>query len=185
MYKELIFRFIEVQILMLSFICFYVCEYIWEFLGKFRSIMYEKWFVVGFVDEKLIQILQYVIDVVYDFRIRLKQLLILVKGKKVKLDNVTYGIIWIVKIYFFWQNTVLFILKIFYEVCLDYLCLLFIYDDIMVFGLIYFIFVFLMKKYIDFFFQKNKGFSDMKVIVNVFKDKLELKKYMKKLMFFV
>lgn len=147
MHKELIFRFIEVQTLMLSPICPHVCEYIWELLGKPRSIMHEKWPVAGPVDEKLIQISQYVTDAAHDFRIRLKQLLTPAKGKKVKLDNATHGTIWIAKTYPPWQNTVLSTLKTLYE--------------------------------------QNKGFPDMKVIANAFKDKPELKKYMKKLMPFV
>lgn len=147
MHKELIFRFIEVQTLMLSPICPHICEYIWELLGKPRSIMHEKWPVAGPVDEKLIQISQYVTDAAHDFRIRLKQLLTPAKGKKVKLDNATHGTIWIAKTYPPWQNTVLSTLKTLYE--------------------------------------QNKGFPDMKVIANAFKDKPELKKYMKKLMPFV
>lgn len=102
---------------MLSPICPHVCEYIWELLGKPRSIMHEKWPVAGPVDEKLIQISQYVTDAAHDFRIRLKQLLTPAKGKKVKLDNATHGTIWIAKTYPPWQNTVLSTLKTLYEAC--------------------------------------------------------------------
>lgn len=116
MHKDLIFRFIEVQTLMLSPICPHLCEHIWHLLGKPSSIMHEKWPVAGPVDEKLLQISQYVTDAAHDFRIRLKQLLTPAKGKKMKLDKATHGTIWIAKTYPPWQNTVLSTLKSQYEV---------------------------------------------------------------------
>ncbi|XP_048776266.2 leucine--tRNA ligase, cytoplasmic-like [Ostrea edulis] len=115
MHRDLIFRFIEVQTLMLSPICPHLCEHIWELLGKPRSIMHERWPVAGPVDEKLLQISQYVLDAAHDFRIRLKQLMTPAKGKKVKLERVTHGTIWIAKTYPPWQNTVLSTLKTLYE----------------------------------------------------------------------
>lgn len=141
---------------MLSPICPHVCEYIWELLGKPGSIMHEKWPMAGPVDEKLIQISQYVTDAAHDFRIRLKQLLTPAKGKKVKLDNATHGTIWIAKTYPPWQNTVLSTLKTLHEACLDYLCLLFIHDDIMVFGSTHFIFVFFNEKIYRFSFLEKQ-----------------------------
>lgn len=155
MHKELILRFIEVQTLMLSPICPHICEYIWELLGKPRSIMHEKWPVAGPVDEKLIQISQYVTDAAHDFRIRLKQLLTPAKGKKVKLDNATHGTIWIAKTYPPWQNTVLSTLKTLYEACFDFLCLFVIHDNVIVFGLIHY--VFSMKNIWIFPFSKTKA----------------------------
>ena len=46
--------------------------------------------------------------------------------------------------------------------------------------------LYVLKSYVFvLYFQENKGFPDMKVIAAEFKDKPELKKYMKKLMPFV
>uniref|UniRef100_A0A8C5YG21 leucine--tRNA ligase n=1 Tax=Microcebus murinus TaxID=30608 RepID=A0A8C5YG21_MICMU len=72
MHRELVFRFIEVQTLLLAPFCPHVCEHVWTLLGKPDSIMYASWPVAGPVDEALICSSQYVMEVPHDLRLRLK-----------------------------------------------------------------------------------------------------------------
>ncbi|KAJ8297525.1 hypothetical protein KUTeg_024056 [Tegillarca granosa] len=72
------------------------------------------WPVAGTVDEKLIQMSQYLMDSAHDFRVRLKQLQTPGKGKKLA-EKPTHATIWIAKTFPPWQNTVLITLRELYE----------------------------------------------------------------------
>lgn len=55
MHVDLIFEFIERQILLMCPICPHIAEYIWELLGKSGSIVKAKFPLAGEIDEKLIK----------------------------------------------------------------------------------------------------------------------------------
>ncbi|XP_071120452.1 leucine--tRNA ligase, cytoplasmic-like isoform X1 [Mytilus edulis] len=114
MNSDLIFKFIRTQTLMLSPICPHICEHVWGLLGNKESIMNESWPVSGPVDEKLIQMSQYLISSAHDFRVRLKQLTAPGKGKKLP-GKPTHATVWIAKSFPPWQVTVLTSLKTLYE----------------------------------------------------------------------
>uniref|UniRef100_A0A8C8ZGY8 leucine--tRNA ligase n=1 Tax=Prolemur simus TaxID=1328070 RepID=A0A8C8ZGY8_PROSS len=81
MHRELVFRFIEVQTLLLAPFCPHVCEHVWTLLGKPDSIMNASWPVAGPVDEALIRSSQYLMEVAHDLRLRLKNYMMPAKGK--------------------------------------------------------------------------------------------------------
>lgn len=148
MHHDLVFRFIEIQVLLMAPICPHMAEYIWGLLEKKESVMWAQWPEAGEVDLSLIQASQYVADSAHEFRLRKKTMLNPGKGGK-KLTSVpTHATIWVAKTYPPWQNLVLTTLHKLYQ-------------------------------------ANNNSFPDNKVIVQEFKDKPELKKYMKKLMPFV
>ncbi|KAG8506977.1 Leucine--tRNA ligase, cytoplasmic, partial [Galemys pyrenaicus] len=81
MHRELVFRFIEVQTLLLAPFCPHLCEHIWTLLGKHDSLMKASWPVAGPVDEALIRSSQYLMEVAHDLRLRLKSYMMPAKGK--------------------------------------------------------------------------------------------------------
>lgn len=106
MHGELVFRYIDIQTVMLSPICPHLCEHIWGLLGKPTSIMHASWPVVGPYDRVLIQSSQYLMDAAHDFRKRLKGYTATGKGKK-EVPAPTHATIFIAKSYPPWQNTIL------------------------------------------------------------------------------
>ncbi|GFS17470.1 leucine--tRNA ligase [Elysia marginata] len=148
MHHDLVFRFIEMQVLLMVPICPHMAEYIWGLLGKKESVMWALWPEAGEVDLTLIQASQYVADSAHEFRLRKKTLLNQGKGGKKLTSIPTHATIWVAKTYPPWQNLVLTTLHKLYQ-------------------------------------ANNNSFPDNKVIAQEFKDKPELKKYMKKLMPFV
>lgn len=114
MNSNLVFKFIRTQTLILAPICPHICEHIWGLLGNKRGIMNESWPVTGPVDEKLIQMSQYLMDCAHDFRVRLQQLTTPGKGKKFT-GKPSHATIWIAKSFPVWQNTVLNTLKTLYQ----------------------------------------------------------------------
>ncbi|XP_064483377.1 leucine--tRNA ligase, cytoplasmic-like [Ornithodoros turicata] len=152
MHRDLVFHFIEAQILILSPICPHICEHVWFLLGKEGSIMKARWPQTGEVDETLLKSSQYLMDAVHDFRIRLKQFHTAAsKGKKkgenpdATISNGTIqGTVWIAKSFPPWQATILTTLQDLH--------------------------------------RKHGGLPDNKVVATELKDKPELKKYMKKVM---
>ncbi|KAL6254270.1 hypothetical protein P5V15_014885 [Pogonomyrmex californicus] len=109
---NLIKKYIEIQIILLSPICPHVCEYIWtDLLMKNSSILNARWPTIGEIDEILIKSSQYLMDAAHTFRVLLKNYM---TPKKTKgKDNVTdiekpnQGIIWVAKTYPPWQSIVL------------------------------------------------------------------------------
>ncbi|GIY96883.1 leucine--tRNA ligase, cytoplasmic [Caerostris extrusa] len=104
MRQDLVFKFIEVQILLLSPICPHLCEHIWKLLGKTESIMKAKWPKAAPVDKILLKASAYFMDVVHSFRLRQKNL----KGKKgVAVSKPTHAVIWVARTFPPWQSTIL------------------------------------------------------------------------------
>ncbi|XP_055327764.1 leucine--tRNA ligase, cytoplasmic-like [Paramacrobiotus metropolitanus] len=106
MHRELLGKFLEVQTLLLTPICPHVCEHIWKILGKEGSIMNAQFPVAEPVDAILLQASQYVVDMLHQFRIRLKTYLTPLKGKP-SPGKPTHAIVWVAKTYPSWQNAVL------------------------------------------------------------------------------
>ncbi|XP_046369849.2 leucine--tRNA ligase, cytoplasmic-like [Haliotis rufescens] len=110
MHRDLVLRFIEVQVLMLSPICPHLSEHIWGLLGKPDSIMKAAWPAGGPIDEKLVQASEYITDAAHEFRIRLKAYSAAGKGKKAP-PAPSQATVWIAKTFPPWQSAVLTKLK--------------------------------------------------------------------------
>ncbi|XP_015982068.2 leucine--tRNA ligase, cytoplasmic [Rousettus aegyptiacus] len=116
MHRDLVFRFIEVQTLLLAPFCPHVCEHIWTLLGKPDSIMNASWPVVGPVDETLIHSSQYLMEVAHELRLRLKNYMMPAKGKKTDTSKQlpqkpSHCTIYVAKNYPPWQHTTLSVLR--------------------------------------------------------------------------
>ncbi|XP_047411762.1 leucine--tRNA ligase, cytoplasmic [Sciurus carolinensis] len=118
MHRELVFRFIEVQTLLLAPFCPHLCEHIWTLLGKPDSIMNASWPVAGPVDEALIRSSQYLMEVAHDLRLRLKNYMMPTKGKKTDKQpsqRPSHCTIYVAKNYPPWQHTTLLVLRNHFE----------------------------------------------------------------------
>ncbi|KAM4546117.1 leucine--tRNA ligase, cytoplasmic [Odontesthes bonariensis] len=82
MHRDLVFQFIERQMLLLAPICPHLGEYTWGLLGKTGSLMKASWPVAGPVDEILIRSSQYLMETAHDLRLRLKAYMLPPKNKK-------------------------------------------------------------------------------------------------------
>lgn len=110
MHRDLVFRFIEVQTLLLAPFCPHLCEHIWTLLGKPDSIMRASWPVVGPVDDVLIRSSQYLMEVAHDLRLRLKNYMMPAKGKKTDKQppqKPSHCTVYVAKNYPSWQHTTL------------------------------------------------------------------------------
>lgn len=110
MHRDLVFRFIEYQTLLLAPICPHLCEHTWTLLGKRTSVMKASWPTAGPVDEILIRSSQYLMDTAHDLRLRLKAYMQPAKSKKG--DNKppakpTHCSIYVAKTYPPWQHSAL------------------------------------------------------------------------------
>lgn len=110
MHRDLVFRFIEYQTLLLAPICPHLCEHTWTLLGKRTSVMKASWPTAGPVDEILIRSSQYLMDTAHDLRLRLKAYMQPAKSKKG--DNKppakpTHCTIYVAKTYPPWQHSAL------------------------------------------------------------------------------
>lgn len=118
MHRDLVFRFIEVQTLLLAPFCPHLCEHIWTLLGKPGSIMTASWPAVGHVDEALIRSSQYLMEVAHDLRLRLKSYMMPAKGKKTDRQppqKPSHCTIYVAKNYPSWQHTTLSVLRNHFE----------------------------------------------------------------------
>ncbi|VTJ78625.1 Hypothetical predicted protein [Marmota monax] len=118
MHRDLVFRFIEVQTLLLAPFCPHLCEHIWTLLGKPDSIMNASWPVAGPVDEALIRSSQYLMEVAHDLRLRLKNYMVPAKGKKTDKQppqRPSHCTIYVAKNYPPWQHTTLLVLRNHFE----------------------------------------------------------------------
>uniref|UniRef100_A0A8C5BEW2 leucine--tRNA ligase n=1 Tax=Gadus morhua TaxID=8049 RepID=A0A8C5BEW2_GADMO len=82
MHRDLVFRFIEMQTLLLAPICPHLCEYTWSLLAKGGSLMKASWPAAGPVDEVLIRSSQYLMETAHDLRLRFKAYMQPPKSKK-------------------------------------------------------------------------------------------------------
>ncbi|XP_059273823.1 leucine--tRNA ligase, cytoplasmic [Mustela nigripes] len=118
MHRDLVFRFIEVQTLLLAPFCPHLCEHIWTLLGKPDSIMNASWPLAGPVDEALIRSSQYLMEVAHDLRLRLKNYMMPAKGKKTDKQppqKPSHCTIYVAKNYPSWQHTTLSVLRNHFE----------------------------------------------------------------------
>lgn len=106
MHQDLIFKFIETQVLVLSPICPHICDYIWNLIGKPGSILRAQWPVAGEVDDILMKASNYLMDAAHEFRVRLKAVM-QPKIKKNEVQKPTHATIWVAKTYPPWQSLVL------------------------------------------------------------------------------
>ncbi|XP_011499345.1 PREDICTED: leucine--tRNA ligase, cytoplasmic [Ceratosolen solmsi marchali] len=108
---DLLLRFIETQIVLLSPICPHVAEYVWNLIGKSGSIWYTKWPTSDRIDQILIKSSQYLMDAAHLFRVRL----INYKTQKMKkqkcpmmsVEKPSAGIIYAAKTWPLWQSLIL------------------------------------------------------------------------------
>jgi len=111
MHADLVFRFIEVQALLLAPICPHVAERIWQLIGKEGSIQRARWPQAGPVDRVLLQSAEYLTTSVHDFRIKLKNHKAPGKPRKGEapraVEPPTHGTVWIARTYPPWQSAVL------------------------------------------------------------------------------
>uniref|UniRef100_A0A6I8SS83 leucine--tRNA ligase n=1 Tax=Xenopus tropicalis TaxID=8364 RepID=A0A6I8SS83_XENTR len=118
MHRDLVFKFIETQTLLLAPICPHLCEHIWSLLGKTDSLMKASWPVTGPVDEVLIRSSQYLTETAHDLRLRLKNYMAPAKGKKVDKQppqKPSHCTIYVAKNYPPWQHKTLLTLRKHYE----------------------------------------------------------------------
>lgn len=118
MHRELVFRFIEVQTLLLAPFCPHLCEHVWTLLGKPDSIMKASWPVAGPVDEALVRSSQYLMEVAHDLRLRLKNYMMPAKGKRTDKQppqKPSHCTIYVTKSYPPWQHTTLSVLRNHFE----------------------------------------------------------------------
>ncbi|EGT45646.1 CBN-LARS-1 protein [Caenorhabditis brenneri] len=112
MSEELVFRFIETQMLILSPICPHIAEYVWQLLKKDGLIVDAAWPVTQEVDEKLALGSRFMSDAMTEFRSRLKTYM--APKKKLPKEIVeppTEAVIFVAKSYPPWQKTILDILE--------------------------------------------------------------------------
>ncbi|XP_070553496.1 leucine--tRNA ligase, cytoplasmic-like [Ptychodera flava] len=117
MHRDLVFRFIETQVLILAPLCPHLCEHIWQLLGKGGSIMRAKWPQSKEVNDLLVRSSQYLMDSAHDFRLRLKNMTQPGKGKKTAgpARKPTHGILYVAKTYPPWQHATLTCLRQLYD----------------------------------------------------------------------
>ncbi|XP_048511037.1 leucine--tRNA ligase, cytoplasmic isoform X2 [Athalia rosae] len=118
--SNLIFKFIEIQTILMAPICPHVAEHVWSLISKKGSILNALWPVAGPVDEILVKSSQYLTAAAHSFRILLKNHTApkkVAKGKPAPppVEFPTLGTIWVAKTFPPWQNTVLTSMKQLYE----------------------------------------------------------------------
>ncbi|XP_031557263.1 leucine--tRNA ligase, cytoplasmic-like [Actinia tenebrosa] len=118
MHRDLVFRFIEVQTLLLSPICPHLCDHIWRKIDKSGSIVDASWPVIGKEDEVLLQASAYLENITHDMRLRIKNL-IAQQAKKHKGGSPppkpNHGVIYVASSFPAWQHTTLTIMKNLYN----------------------------------------------------------------------
>uniref|UniRef100_A0A8C5HJF4 Leucine--tRNA ligase, cytoplasmic n=1 Tax=Gouania willdenowi TaxID=441366 RepID=A0A8C5HJF4_GOUWI len=110
MHRDLVFKFIERQTLLLAPICPHLCEHTWGLLGKTSSLMKASWPEAGPVDEILIRSSQYLMETAHDLRLRLKAYMLPPKNKKGDSKPVakpSHCTIYVAKSYPPWQHSAL------------------------------------------------------------------------------
>lgn len=118
MHRDLVFRFIEVQTLLLAPICPHICEQIWSMLEKPESIMKASWPVASPFDEILIRSSQYLMETAHELRLRLKNYMTPAKGKKNDIkppERPSHCTIYVAKNYPTWQHITLTVLRRHYQ----------------------------------------------------------------------
>ncbi|KAG7484638.1 hypothetical protein MATL_G00052040 [Megalops atlanticus] len=110
MHRDLVFRFIENQTLLLAPICPHLCEHTWMLMGKSGSLMKASWPTAGPVDEILIRSSQYLMETAHDLRLRIKAYMQPPKSKKGDAkapEKPTHCTVYVAKSYPPWQHSAL------------------------------------------------------------------------------
>uniref|UniRef100_A0A6M2DSZ5 leucine--tRNA ligase n=1 Tax=Xenopsylla cheopis TaxID=163159 RepID=A0A6M2DSZ5_XENCH len=113
MHRDLILRFIEIQMLLISPICPHVAEHVGRLLNKECSILQSSWPEASDVDEIILNASCYLMECAHSFRIFYKNhTMSIAKSKtKIKQEGIDQkpneGIIWIAKSFPPWQHAVL------------------------------------------------------------------------------
>ncbi len=68
MRRDLVSRFIEWQVVVLSPVCPHVAEHVWEAIGQKGSVLRAKWPEAGQVDEVCIKKSEYLMEAAREFR---------------------------------------------------------------------------------------------------------------------
>ncbi|XP_064205975.1 leucine--tRNA ligase, cytoplasmic [Anguilla rostrata] len=113
MHRDLVFRFVEYQTLLLAPICPHLCEHTWALMGKSESLMKAVWPAAGPVDEVLIRSSQYLMETAHDLRLRMKAYMQPPKTKKgdsKPLEKPSHCTIYVAKSYPPWQHSALVLL---------------------------------------------------------------------------
>ena len=116
MHKDIVMRYLESQVMILSPICPHICDYIWkELLEKGSSILHGAWPVTDEPEMTLVKASAYLADISHTFRLRVKSSLA-AKSKKGDTKQAsetrpTHGIIWVAKTYPEWQSIILSTMK--------------------------------------------------------------------------
>ncbi|XP_015775131.1 PREDICTED: leucine--tRNA ligase, cytoplasmic-like isoform X2 [Acropora digitifera] len=117
MHKDLVFRFVEVQTLLLTPICPHLAEHLWELMGKSESVMNASWPVTGSVDYPLLKSADYLAACAHEFRVRIKAMMN-PEGKKKDAappSKPNHGVIFVASAYPPWQHVTLNNLKEMYH----------------------------------------------------------------------
>ncbi len=119
MRRDLVLRFIEWQVLVLSPICPHVAEHVWGLLGRSsESVLRARWPSAGDVDELCIKKSEYLMEATRDFRLKLKAYLQPPKAKKgaaAPPEKPTHATAFVAKTFPPWQCVVLTVLKQMYD----------------------------------------------------------------------
>ncbi|KAI1903034.1 hypothetical protein AGOR_G00023010 [Albula goreensis] len=110
MHRDLVFRFIENQTLLLAPICPHLCEHTWILMGKSESVMKASWPTAGPVDEILIRSSQYLMETAHDLRLRIKAYMQPPKSKKGDVkhpEKPSHCAVYVAKNYPPWQHSAL------------------------------------------------------------------------------
>jgi len=111
MNRGLILQFITWQAILLSPICPHVAEHLWSMLGKSGSILSAVWPSPGPVDLTVIQKSDYLMDIIREFRLKLKSYMAPPKSKKGPaagpVEPPTHATVYVARTYPPWQCVVL------------------------------------------------------------------------------
>ncbi|KAK3795418.1 hypothetical protein RRG08_031765 [Elysia crispata] len=95
MHHDLVFRFIEIQVLLISPICPHMAEYIWGLLGKPTSVMWAAWPEAGEVDHILLQSSRHLHNCVREFKLKRETFSTAGDRHQVKPESPTHATVWV------------------------------------------------------------------------------------------
>ncbi|KAK0417447.1 hypothetical protein QR680_013016 [Steinernema hermaphroditum] len=115
MREDLVFRFIEVQAIIMAPICPHISEQVWQTIGKEGFVVNASWPVAGEVDEVVLAQAKFFDESVRDFRLRLNNQLNPKKRPATAIHHPNDATIYIAEQYPSWQNQVLVVVAALYE----------------------------------------------------------------------
>ncbi|TKR78322.1 hypothetical protein L596_019145 [Steinernema carpocapsae] len=115
MREDILFRFIEVQAVLLAPVCPHICEQVWQATGKEGFVVNATWPAAEAVDEQALEEAKFFEAAIRDFRTRLHTQLNPKKKPATPIQPPTQCVIYVAKQYPSWQYAVLNILVQLYE----------------------------------------------------------------------